>query len=58
MVLQASADVKSSYNMMNKVTPKVKNIRGITVQELNLEPLCRDVKFLPFQFSLILYMGV
>ncbi|KAK1432512.1 hypothetical protein QVD17_09409 [Tagetes erecta] len=41
---RASADVKSSYNMMNKVTPKVKNIRGITVQELNLEPLCPDLR--------------
>ncbi|KAL8214618.1 hypothetical protein R6Q57_004067 [Mikania cordata] len=41
---RASADVKSSYNRMNIITPKVKNIRGITVQELKLEPLCHDLR--------------
>ncbi|KAJ0611744.1 putative DNA helicase [Helianthus annuus] len=40
---RGSADVKSSYNRMNKITPKVKNIRRITEQQLKLEPLCRDV---------------
>ncbi|KAJ0791443.1 putative DNA helicase [Helianthus annuus] len=40
---RGSADVKSSYNRMNKITPKVKNIRRITAQELKLEPLCRDL---------------
>lgn len=43
MVLQGSADIKSSYNMMNTITPKVKPVRRITVQELELEPLSRDV---------------
>ncbi|KAC9625041.1 hypothetical protein E3N88_45529 [Mikania micrantha] len=41
---RASADVKSSYNRMNIITPKVKTIRGITVQELKLEPLCHDLR--------------
>ncbi|KAK9058028.1 hypothetical protein SSX86_022868 [Deinandra increscens subsp. villosa] len=41
---RASADVKSSYNRMNKVTPKVKNIREITVRDLKLEPLCLELR--------------
>lgn len=43
MLLQGSADVKSSYNSMNKLT-KVKKVKEITERELKLEPLCHDVK--------------
>ncbi|XP_076939557.1 twinkle homolog protein, chloroplastic/mitochondrial-like [Bidens hawaiensis] len=40
---RGSADIKSSYNMMKKITPKVKPVRRITVQELELEPLSCDL---------------
>lgn len=40
---RGSADVTSSYNRMNKVT-RVKKVRGITERELNLEPLCKDLR--------------
>ncbi|KAD3336762.1 hypothetical protein E3N88_32300 [Mikania micrantha] len=42
IMLQGSADVKSSYNRMNKLT-KVKKIKEITERELKLEPLCHDL---------------
>lgn len=45
MLLQAFAEVKSSYNRMIKL-PKVKNVKEITERDLKLEPLCSDVNFL------------
>ncbi|XP_071690115.1 twinkle homolog protein, chloroplastic/mitochondrial [Rutidosis leptorrhynchoides] len=41
---RGSADVKSSYNRMTKLTRVKKRDREITEQELNLEPLCRDLR--------------
>ncbi|CAH1433890.1 unnamed protein product [Lactuca virosa] len=38
---RALADVKSSYKRMNAL-PKVKKIKELTEDELNLEPLCKD----------------
>lgn len=40
---RVSADVKSSYNRMTKLT-RVKKVRNITEHELNLEPLCPDLR--------------
>ncbi|KAI7742292.1 hypothetical protein M8C21_027698 [Ambrosia artemisiifolia] len=50
---RGSADIKSSYNRMNNITPKVKKIRRITAQELNLEPLSDDVNFSPVYFMVL-----
>ncbi|KAJ9558031.1 hypothetical protein OSB04_012645 [Centaurea solstitialis] len=40
---RAFADVKSSYNTMRKVS-RVKRIREISEEDLNLEPLCHDLR--------------
>lgn len=45
--LQAFADAKSSYERMNKV-PKVKPLRKVTEEDLELEPLCSEVHKLHF----------
>nr|XP_043610315.1 twinkle homolog protein, chloroplastic/mitochondrial [Erigeron canadensis] len=39
---RGTADVRSSYNKMNKL-PSMKKARNITESELNLEPLCNDL---------------
>lgn len=49
---QASAGSRPSYETLHSIT-KVKNIREISVESLNLEPLCDEVLYLPF-FPLLL----
>lgn len=41
-ITRASANVKSSYKMMSKVT-RVKKVKGLIERDLNLEPLCPDL---------------
>lgn len=43
---QASAGSRPSYETPQRIT-KVKNIREISVESLNLEPLCDEVFLLP-----------
>lgn len=55
--LQAFADGKSTYRQMSQI-PKVKQIRKIAEESLELEPPCGEVGSLRFCYTLLVLLSI